>query len=230
GSAPQDGDLEAIRARALASMKESQGGRVRTAGKLIENTHPMEFRVDTCAAGDEPAAVHAMHAVPATAHSSHLPCLQAMKPRPAKCLTYQPQRRNRRSSKKRKGQGGPERQLMLQKAAAQQPSRTAQRLQLRLGLRSEAVRCCGCRGAEEQRRGMLVAVTTHEARERLSRIALVKPDKARAIENMILGAAQRGQLSEKVSEQRLVSMLEQISEKQGGGPKITIQRRRFDDD
>ncbi|KAL6761512.1 PDCD5-related protein [Haematococcus lacustris] len=86
------------------------------------------------------------------------------------------------------------------------------------------------RGAEEQRRGMLVAVTTHEARERLSRIALVKPDKARAIENMILGAAQRGQLSEKVSEQRLVSMLEQISEKQGGGPKITIQRRRFDDD
>ncbi len=37
-----------------------------------------------------------------------------------------------------------------------------------------------------------------------------------------------------VSEDRLVSMLEQISEKQGGGsgPKITIQRRRaaFDDD
>jgi programmed cell death protein 5 len=70
----------------------------------------------------------------------------------------------------------------------------------------------------------------------VSRIALVKPDKARAIENMILAAAQRGQLHEKVSEQRLVSMLEQISEKQGGaeagrGPKITIQRRRaFDDD
>lgn len=36
-----------------------------------------------------------------------------------------------------------------------------------------------------------------------------------------------------VSEDRLVSMLEQINEKQGGsGPKITIQRRRaaFDDD
>jgi programmed cell death protein 5 len=32
----------------------------------------------------------------------------------------------------------------------------------------------------------------------VSRIALVKPDKARGVENMILAAAQRGQLGEKV--------------------------------
>eukprot|EP00197_Chlamydomonas_leiostraca_P008034 CAMPEP_0202866346 /NCGR_PEP_ID=MMETSP1391-20130828/7333_1 /ASSEMBLY_ACC=CAM_ASM_000867 /TAXON_ID=1034604 /ORGANISM="Chlamydomonas leiostraca, Strain SAG 11-49" /LENGTH=128 /DNA_ID=CAMNT_0049546281 /DNA_START=66 /DNA_END=452 /DNA_ORIENTATION=- len=89
------------------------------------------------------------------------------------------------------------------------------------------------RAQEEQRQTMLAAIMTGGARERLSRIALVKPDKARAVENMILAAAQRGQLGEKVSEERLVSMLETINEKQGTTkPKITIQRRRpaFDDD
>lgn len=60
----------------------------------------------------------------------------------------------------------------------------------------------------------------------VSRIALVKPDKARAVENMILASAQRGQITEKISEERLVSMLEQISEKEGAAKKITITRRR----
>ncbi len=32
----------------------------------------------------------------------------------------------------------------------------------------------------------------------MARIALVKPDKARAVENMILAAAQRGQITERV--------------------------------
>lgn len=89
------------------------------------------------------------------------------------------------------------------------------------------------RAAEEQRRGMLHAVLAPEARERLARIALVKPEKARSVENMILGAAQRGALTEKVSEERLVSMLSQISEKESSNkPKVTIQRRRplFEDD
>lgn len=33
----------------------------------------------------------------------------------------------------------------------------------------------------------------------VSRIALVKPEKARAVENMLIAAAQRGQLGEKVN-------------------------------
>ncbi|GBF91698.1 hypothetical protein Rsub_04002 [Raphidocelis subcapitata] len=88
------------------------------------------------------------------------------------------------------------------------------------------------RAAEEQRRAMLVAVMMPEARERLARIALVKPDKARGVENMILTAAQRGAITEKVSEERLRSMLEQISERDSKASKITIQRRRpaFDED
>lgn len=88
------------------------------------------------------------------------------------------------------------------------------------------------RAAEEQRHSMLVAVMMPEARERLARIALVKPDKARNVENMILAAAQRGAITEKVSEERLRSMLEQISERDSKQSKITIQRRRpvFDED
>lgn len=79
----------------------------------------------------------------------------------------------------------------------------------------------------EQRQGMLASVLKPEARERrairsllrvqlpeielqvashpslaaistaVARIALVKPDKARGVENMILGMAQRGQITEK---------------------------------
>jgi DNA-binding TFAR19-related protein (PDSD5 family) len=44
---------------------------------------------------------------------------------------------------------------------------------------------------------------------------------------MILAAAQRGALTERVSEERLVGMLSQISEREAtAAPRITIQRRR----
>ena len=44
----------------------------------------------------------------------------------------------------------------------------------------------------------------------MARIALVKPEKARAIEDMIIGAARRGALKEKVSEDSLIGLLEQV--------------------
>lgn len=50
----------------------------------------------------------------------------------------------------------------------------------------------------------------------MARIALVKPDKARAIEDMIIAAARRGQLGEKVSEERLIGLLEQVGEGRRG--------------
>ena len=65
----------------------------------------------------------------------------------------------------------------------------------------------------------------------VARIALVKPDKARAIEDMIINAARRGAIGEKVTEERLIDLLEQVSEKNSTKTKVTIQRRRaFDDD
>lgn len=59
----------------------------------------------------------------------------------------------------------------------------------------------------------------------------MKPEKARAIEDMLLGAAKRGQIQEKVSEERLIELLEQVNEQTQSKTRVTIQRRRaFDDD
>lgn len=65
----------------------------------------------------------------------------------------------------------------------------------------------------------------------VARIALVKPDKARGVEDMIIAAARRGALGEKVTEERLIDLLEQVNERTAAKTKVTIQRRRaFDDD
>ncbi|GLT62561.1 hypothetical protein SLA2020_351880 [Shorea laevis] len=80
--------------------------------------------------------------------------------------------------------------------------------------------------AEERRQMMLSQILSAEARERLARIALVKPEKARGVEDVILNAAQRGQIAEKVSEERLISLLEQINTQTTKQTRVTIQRRR----
>ena len=85
--------------------------------------------------------------------------------------------------------------------------------------------------AEDRRQSMLVAIMQPDARERLQRIALVKPDKARGVEEMILQMAQRGQLGgAKISEDQLISLLEQINGRTSAQPKVTIQRRNVLDD
>ncbi|KAL3626718.1 hypothetical protein CASFOL_029461 [Castilleja foliolosa] len=53
------------------------------------------------------------------------------------------------------------------------------------------------REAEEQRQLMLTQILTSDARARLARIALVKPEKARGVEDVILRAAKMGQIVEK---------------------------------
>ncbi|GMH36702.1 hypothetical protein BSKO_04575 [Bryopsis sp. KO-2023] len=88
------------------------------------------------------------------------------------------------------------------------------------------------RDAEEQRQNMLRQVMQAQAKERLSRIALVKPEKARQVENMILMQARSGRLTDKISESQLIQLLEQINEKTSSTTKVTFQRRRniLDDD
>ncbi|EEF42709.1 DNA-binding protein DDB_G0278111 [Ricinus communis] len=88
------------------------------------------------------------------------------------------------------------------------------------------------REAEERRQMMLSQILSAEARERLARIALVKPEKARGVEDVVLRAAQMGQIVEKVSEEKLISLLEQINNQATKQTKVTIQRRRsvLDDD
>ena len=78
---------------------------------------------------------------------------------------------------------------------------------------------------------MLQACITAGARERLARIALVKPEKARAVEDNVLRMAQRGQIAEPVSEDRLVAMLEGSSgSSSGGGGGGGRGRNMLDDD
>ncbi|CAF1709812.1 unnamed protein product [Brassica napus] len=54
------------------------------------------------------------------------------------------------------------------------------------------------READERRQMMLSQILSSQARERIARIALVKPEKARGVEDVILRAAQMGQIVEKV--------------------------------
>ncbi|KAI9206414.1 PDCD5-related protein [Polychytrium aggregatum] len=83
---------------------------------------------------------------------------------------------------------------------------------------------------EEMRRTLLVQILDNGARERLSRISIVKADKARAVEDMLIRMAQSGQLRGKVDENQLIEMLGQIAEQSESRTKITYNRRRVGSD
>ncbi|GHP07565.1 hypothetical protein PPROV_000630700 [Pycnococcus provasolii] len=88
------------------------------------------------------------------------------------------------------------------------------------------------REMEQKRQDMLARCMQPAARERLHRVALVKPEKARGVEQMILMMASKGQLMEQVSEERLIQLLESISQREGSA-SVTITRKRvnvMDDD
>ncbi|KAI6007839.1 PDCD5-related protein [Pisolithus marmoratus] len=85
------------------------------------------------------------------------------------------------------------------------------------------------------RRDMIATILDTAARERLSRIALVSPERSQQIETVLLRMAQTGQLRGKVTESQLIGLLEQMEDAQSktSTKKTTIvyQRRRdFDDD
>lgn len=93
---------------------------------------------------------------------------------------------------------------------------------------------------EERRASILEQILEPEAKQRLSRLALVKKDKARAVEDSLIRGATNGKLQGKVTDEQLKLMLEQISggddsnASSGGGKKgVVIQRRKYgleDDD
>lgn len=80
---------------------------------------------------------------------------------------------------------------------------------------------------------MLSQILTSEARDRLLRIALVKPDRARYLEDSLVQAIRSGQLrggsgpNGKIGEKDLIGMLEQLGEEEEKRrTKIVFQRRR----
>lgn len=63
----------------------------------------------------------------------------------------------------------------------------------------------------------------------VSRISLVKPQKAQGITNLIIQMAQSGQIRQRINEAQLVDLLEQVERGDGSGgagPKITVSLAR----
>ncbi|KNE68427.1 hypothetical protein AMAG_13081 [Allomyces macrogynus ATCC 38327] len=84
--------------------------------------------------------------------------------------------------------------------------------------------------AEEMRKTMLMSVLDNDARERLARIAIVKPQNARAVEDMVLRMAQTGQLRGKVDEDQLIDLLGNISESKQSTKIVYNRRKALDSD
>ena len=85
---------------------------------------------------------------------------------------------------------------------------------------------------QEQKQMIMEQACTKEALARLGRIKLVKPDKAAAVENTIVSMAMQGALPGKISEDKLIEILERgsMSNAQSAGPgekRISIQRKNY---
>ncbi|TFK42697.1 hypothetical protein BDQ12DRAFT_719544 [Crucibulum laeve] len=87
---------------------------------------------------------------------------------------------------------------------------------------------------EQMRRDVMATVMDTAARERLSRISLVSPERAKQIENILLRMAQSGQLRGRLTEEQLIDLLDQMEESQGKASTkkstIVYQRKVMDDD
>ncbi|KAL7722945.1 Double-stranded DNA-binding domain containing protein [Entamoeba marina] len=84
------------------------------------------------------------------------------------------------------------------------------------------------REQEERRQQLLTSVLEADAKERLASISLVKPEKARQVEDMIMLMCQKGQMTGKINEGGLISLIDQINENKTE-TKVTIVHKKDDD-
>ncbi|KHC27964.1 programmed cell death protein 5 [Candida albicans P76055] len=81
---------------------------------------------------------------------------------------------------------------------------------------------------------ILNRILTNEARERLSRVKIVRPDRAQAVENYIIKLYSMGQIHQKLGEKDIVQILDGLSRdsQQKQQTKITFNRKNIaaDDD
>ncbi|XP_048371924.1 programmed cell death protein 5 [Sphaerodactylus townsendi] len=78
----------------------------------------------------------------------------------------------------------------------------------------------------EMRNNILAQVLDQAARGRLSNLALVKPEKAKAVENYLIQMARFGQLGGKVSDQGLIEILEKVSQQTEKKTTVKFNRRK----
>jgi DNA-binding TFAR19-related protein (PDSD5 family) len=79
---------------------------------------------------------------------------------------------------------------------------------------------------EEAKASILSSILSVEASQRLGTIRMVNKDKAERVEMMLIQMAQQGQIKEKISEAKIVTLLGQASE---AGAKVEILGKRSDD-
>ena len=79
---------------------------------------------------------------------------------------------------------------------------------------------------EAQKQQILMSILDADALERLKRIGIVRKEKAVAIENMLVQAAMAGKIPGRVTEAKLIEMLEGMDGAEGQ-TKVKIQRRNY---
>jgi len=84
---------------------------------------------------------------------------------------------------------------------------------------------------DEARKSLINQICTPEAVDRLGRIAMVKEERARDLENRLIMLARSNQLRQRVTEQELISLIGMMDEKKDEH-KIVFSRRKavLDDD
>lgn len=81
----------------------------------------------------------------------------------------------------------------------------------------------------DMRNSILAQVLDQSARARLSNLALVKPEKAGAVENYLIQMARLGNLGGKISEAGLIEILEKVSQQTEKKTTVKFNRRRVMD-
>uniref|UniRef100_A0A3Q0R866 Programmed cell death protein 5 n=1 Tax=Amphilophus citrinellus TaxID=61819 RepID=A0A3Q0R866_AMPCI len=84
----------------------------------------------------------------------------------------------------------------------------------------------------EMRNSILAQVLDQSARARckcVSNLALVKPEKANAVENYLIQMARFGKLGGKITESGLIEILEKVSQQTEKKTTVTFNRRRVMD-
>ncbi|HLE47572.1 MAG TPA: DNA-binding protein [Candidatus Thermoplasmatota archaeon] len=102
-------------------------------------------------------------------------------------------------------------ELQAQQAARQQV--TAEDVQAEAEQRAEA---------EAQKEAVLRQILTPEARERLTRLRMARPEETRQVEQQLIGLAQSGRLQSKIDDAQLKLILARLIQ---GSRDINIRRK-----